>query len=101
MFTPRSILALLVVGQIAAYSVGEISRGVMSGLLKPLWDTLTGMDGMVLRVSPMDVGHFLGTVVSSLVMLVVGILVLVPLIRFGWPWLSKTLRLESGDSSAK
>ncbi len=100
MFTPRSILALLIVGQIAAYSVGEISGGVMSGLLKPLGRML-GMDGVTLRIGPMDVGHFLETVVSSLVMLVVGILVLVPLIRFGWPWLSKALRLESGDSSAK
>jgi len=94
MLTPRSVFILLVLAQLVAFSLGEIAGSLRGAVILPLWRLLITPDPVIM-VGRMDVGAVIGTTVLTLISLVIGVITLALLVRFGWPWFARILRLEN------
>jgi hypothetical protein len=93
--TARFLVVVLVLAQLIAYCVGEITGALCSKVLTPLWQEIFDNGGVRIRFGAIDLGALIATVISALVVLALGIFILGMTMRFFWPRMAKFLRIES------
>ena len=94
MLTPRSVFILLVLAQLVAFSLWQILSTLKGAVILPVWRLLAGPRPLLV-IEEVNIGAIVGSLLVSLLCLFVGIKIFALLMRHGWPWLSRTFRLEN------
>ena len=90
-FSPRTILTLLILAQVLFLGIHQLWQGLAAGLIAPLSSLLFGETTPDLRVGPFNLSIIISSVFVALFTIIIGTLLTVVVIRLTWRFIARTL----------